>query len=436
MKRYLLLPLILFAFSNSNSYAATCVAVLENGPVLGDVFAIVSPQADNNYYDFYCAGTTELLSACGASAFDVRVTVEDDSGECFVGMTLPAGVTCADEGLVDDGSGSCGDPPPDPCLASSGQQDFYSCTRDTYSEAASCAEGAALPNGCALETTVDPIAPQCTQTGIPVSQGGTGIEYTCVVDLTGTGQPADPGDGLPQTDSDDPTTSEEGDIIEEETTDDNGCNSTVYTTTEITNNGDGTVTRCRITDTIRTGASCGNLGDTTDTDCSTTYGDGSSTNTTSSETRDENQVVTDSTSSSSDVGPPSEEPAEDEGTYTAGGNCDSPPSCSGDTLQCAIIEQQFAARCDFVNSLDGFTPDDTGLVVSTTEVDVDDEITGFLNTDGWLSNRSCPTVAPVTIAGQTLTWSFEGVCTAFSALSFLVLGFAGFSGIRVFMGAF
>lgn len=366
--------------------------------------------------------------------------VNNDSA-CYCAYTLPPDPLCPDSSLPDPITGLCfGTAEPAPgassCSTKTGDQDFFSCTRGTYADALNCAEGAATPEGCELVTTTDPIAPQCTQTGTPVSQGGAGTTYTCVVDLTYTGADADPGAGLPQTDSDNATTSETGDTQTASGNDANGCTFSTTTDSTITNNGNGTLTRCDTVTTTRSGGSCPNAGTEIDQSCTTGFSDGSSTTTTSNNQTDSGGNPVSSTSTTSNGIPASQEPDESLGTYSGGGNCDTPPACSGDPLMCGLIDQEWQARCDFENSLDTFNPDAGGDVVSVSTVDVQAEMNTVLNTTGWIGNRTCPVIPAENVLGINVQWSFDGICQAYTILSFLVLAFAGFASLRVFMGAF
>ena len=437
MKVILPLLVILFlASSNANAATEVCDRILTSTDPL-------APSAVYGEYTggaFCSDGTTDDAAACGVltSQIGSRASKErdtDPAADCMVWIKLNV-TTCESIGKITDVNGYCVDEPPDPCAAVDGVREFYECTAPTYSEAVSCAEGAVDSNGCYLDTTIDPYPPDCLSVGTPVSEGGTGELITCFVDLTGTGELAPPGHELPTVENDVPNDEIIGEETSGESTDPTGCLLTTSQQTNLTDNGDGTITRC--TEIVETfGAGCADPGsDVVSETCSTSYSDGSSTQTSSSTSTDSSDVVTSSESSTGTTGSDTDIPEEGADTYSAGGGCEQPPSCSGDTLQCAIIEQQFAARCDFVNSVSDFTVPGVDPAPSNTAVDVDSEVSSFLGTSGWISNRSCPAVPSISVAGQSLTWSFEGVCEAFSALSFLILGFAGFTGIRVFMGAF
>lgn len=438
----LCLTLIALAPSKSHALPSVCGGVFVFGTspstVNAQLDAIVTADPDYTppFVGSNCSDPSSThcgIPSSGAIVSQVLCRTEGgDSGVVEANGVILQSSTCPNgEPILP--SGECDQSPPDPCPTT---QDIYSCTASTYEAAASCAEGAATPQGCELQTTVDPVPPVCTTSGTSQSQGGSGVTYTCHVDLTGTGNNADPGDGLPQTDSDDPLTNDTGNETDETGTDDTGCSYTTNSQTTTTNNGNGTATVCQETTTTRTGGTCPNPGSDVSVNCTTTYADGSSTDTSTNTTTDGGGTVTDSTSSTTNNTPGiPEEGEQDNGQYAGTGDCSAPPTCSGDILQCAIVQEVWESKCKFENDIGDFTEptiDDPGQLT----VDVESEITGFLNTSGWISNRSCPTVPSVSVMGASLDWSFEGICDAYEILSYLILAFAGFSGIRIFMGAF
>lgn len=371
--------------------------------------------------------------------------------DCPVGLVAIDSGRCVDE--CPDGSdpdpitGDCDDtPPPDPCLQDIGQQDFYSCTAGTFGEAISCAEGAASGTGCRLDTTVNPTPAQCTQTGTSVANGGNGSSVTCVVDLTNSGESANPQQDLPQVDHDENNNNDDGvfdEIDGDETTSDGpdgaGCDNNVTSFDTIRNLNNGSLERCTVTTTVRTGVSCTTLGATQNQDCSITFSDGSTSNTNTTTELDENGnqtgVITNSNNTPG-VGIP-EPSEEDNGTFSGGTNCDTPPVCSGDVLQCAIISQQYLSRCDFINDVDNV---DTTLTSENTvvvdEIDVTEQIDTITNNAGFLTNRTCPSLPPVVVMGATIDWDMSGLCTLADILGFLIVAFAGLKSARIIFGGF
>jgi len=348
--------------------------------------------------------------------------------------------------FTDNGDGSCSPPlPPYDCSGNSGVQATFMCSSSgqTLSEAAaganSCNEGAADPNGCELEPTVGGNSSECVNTTPPISQGGgPPFSVSCSHDLTGLGTNADPSDNLPETDNDGGTPQIQEEISHTDT-DDGVCQVSTTQLKTVQGNNDGTLTTCYQTVDTSTGASCPTLGVITDESCTTTYTDGSETTTETNTTVDGGGTQTGQTTSTTNTGAGNlytQAEEGDNGSASGGGSCTVAFICSGDVIQCAIAEQVYLSRCDFEDSLTGYTPTEEGDVVDNTSSEFSDTYTEITGATGWLTNRQCPVIPAVTVMGASIEWDFAPLCEAFSALSFLVLGFASFVGVRIFAGAF
>lgn len=110
------------------------------------------------------------------------------------------------------------------------------------------------------------------------------------------------------------------------------------------------------------------------------------------------------------------------GSASGGEACATPPVCSGDPVGCAVLAQQFAARCEAATGRDvtgadltlGDGPaDSTGLWSAGEGGDLD--MTGFL------TGRTCPLAPTFTIYGMTRTIDTEGMCDLGEIIAALVL---------------
>lgn len=446
MPTRILIVLILLTINiKAEGFTVSCGGIFETAAqaIASEPPGLPNASSECGQFGKAACGLPSSHSSASATWVFPAMPPDDNESDVFCAFELFPLTACPDLQFTDPTTGLCPgtveqQPGTGPdCASNAGQQGYYSCTRSTIEQATSCAEGASTPAGCELDTTVNPTPPQCTQTGTPVSQGGSGTSFTCVVDLTQTGNEIPAGGGVEQVDSDNPTTTETGDVETGTSDDGQGCTSTSTTQTQITNNGDGTLTNCQVTTTVTTGSSCSTAGTTTSENCTTGFNDGSNTNTQTNTTQDSggNTTGTTTTTTNSSGPEPTEEEA-DEGTLSGGGDCNTPPVCDGDVLLCGVISQEYQARCDFVDSLDDFVPDAGGDVVETDEVDIGAEVQSILNTSGFISNRTCPTVPSVTLFGTQVTWDFTFLCELYSILSYLVLAFASYRSFRIFMGAF
>ncbi len=135
--------------------------------------------------------------------------------------------------------------------------------------------------------------------------------------------------------------------------------------------------------------------------------------------------------------------------YASVGSCGSPPICSGDPINCAILSEQHLARCameegDTVSGekinqdFDGFTTDLTaeeGSILTDedgvlTEFDEGEDVssdfqTQVLDRTSPLGSGSCPTPADVTTSFGSRQFDYSHICNGLSQANplFLLLAF-------------
>lgn len=121
---------------------------------------------------------------------------------------------------------------------------------------------------------------------------------------------------------------------------------------------------------------------------------------------------------------------EGEGKYSGGADCQSAPECSGDAIQCGIVDQQWRMRCDFEKAYDYEGNVDkiesalTGPRFELNEGDGPIEVPSFLDMHArWLGSSSCPPPETVSLrlAGKSFALSYDPLCRAASAISPLVV---------------
>lgn len=132
-----------------------------------------------------------------------------------------------------------------------------------------------------------------------------------------------------------------------------------------------------------------------------------------------------------------EEPGQ--GTGASSGSCDVAPSCTGDAIQCAILEQQWLSACQEVGT-EGEILTNTGL---SGYSDVEGNLGSSVNIDtnlddaGWLSTRECMLDVPVDLGFfGAFTFEFSQWCPLFAFAGVFVLISAGIGSLRIIAGAF
>lgn len=120
---------------------------------------------------------------------------------------------------------------------------------------------------------------------------------------------------------------------------------------------------------------------------------------------------------------------------TGGQTCDAAPACEGDAVQCAILKQQYEARCDFeeANDFDSNKTDIEGLFdghgdkFKLDEGAADIDAPSFINQGTRFLPSSCPAAESfslTTAGGRTFSLSYEPLCRAASDLSGLFVAVA------------
>lgn len=128
-------------------------------------------------------------------------------------------------------------------------------------------------------------------------------------------------------------------------------------------------------------------------------------------------------------GPVTTEEEQSGGSASGGGTCEAQPSCDGDPVGCAILVQQWKARCPGApSSVDahaafGSTEGETAAsmpTVATVEI-------GELDASGPISVGSCPAPLNVTIMGQHLSMDiWQRGCDMAAAFAPIVMAMAYF----------
>lgn len=115
---------------------------------------------------------------------------------------------------------------------------------------------------------------------------------------------------------------------------------------------------------------------------------------------------------------------------TGSNACSSPPTCSGDAVQCAIMLQNFKLSCQGDDITQASTDSLLGTPVSfqnTTSLDV----SNGLNMTGLGLARSCPIPTTYSVMGKSISIDLSPFCSIASIMSNLILVTAAFVSIRV-----
>lgn len=121
---------------------------------------------------------------------------------------------------------------------------------------------------------------------------------------------------------------------------------------------------------------------------------------------------------------------EGEGSSVVGGDfCDVPPVCTGDAIQCAILDQQYITRCNaedlydydkHKDKIDDLFHDPKFELKDPTEVELSSFVTGHTR---WLS-ATCPadeTMSLRTNGGRTFSLSYVPLCNAADSIAPLIV---------------
>jgi len=154
----------------------------------------------------------------------------------------------------------------------------------------------------------------------------------------------------------------------------------------------------------------------------------------------------------SGTGPASSSSTGNSGSFSGGGNCNTPPACSGDTVMCGVARTQWATTCQLHTDLSGTQPAPSSTTLASggaynqaslwptqtpgnTTGDAANQ--GNYDTSGFGFGTTCPMQdQPIPLwGGQTFTLPLTQLCGPASWLSYLVLGFAYFYAAKITAGA-
>lgn len=130
---------------------------------------------------------------------------------------------------------------------------------------------------------------------------------------------------------------------------------------------------------------------------------------------------------------------EGDGREGENGNCQAPPACEGDGIDCSVVYQTWKTRCMLEESedaptinLDGDPLEEYGGADAFFET-VEDEGPGGLNQSGFGLGGSCPAAPPpVQVLGASV--SIPAVWCSLGFLYYITIGIAFFIAARVIMG--
>ncbi len=120
------------------------------------------------------------------------------------------------------------------------------------------------------------------------------------------------------------------------------------------------------------------------------------------------------------------EEEKEESSVSGGDQCEAPPVCEGDPLQCELIRQQHKTRCDAEN-LNDFTKVKSDLEsrvqgdefkLTKTEIDIPSFITQGTR---FLPSNTCPQPEIASTSGGQVAFSYEPMCRLASGISPLVI---------------
>ena len=120
-----------------------------------------------------------------------------------------------------------------------------------------------------------------------------------------------------------------------------------------------------------------------------------------------------------------------ESAVTGGQTCEAAPTCEGDAVQCAILKQQYEARCDYEEAMD--YDKNKGDIESMFQGEAfelkEDEVNApsFINSaTRFLPANSCPppeTMNFTSNGGSTKEFKYEPLCRIATDFSWLILAF-------------
>ncbi|WP_255839840.1 virulence factor TspB C-terminal domain-related protein [Pseudomonas benzenivorans] len=134
-----------------------------------------------------------------------------------------------------------------------------------------------------------------------------------------------------------------------------------------------------------------------------------------------------------------EEEEQPESKVSGGQTCEAAPTCEGDAVQCAILKQQYEARCDYEEAMDydGKKADIEGLFQGEQFELQESEISApsFINSATRFLPSGCPPPESITLTsngGHTFQLKYEPICRIASDFSWLIVAFTSlFSALYV-----
>jgi len=132
-----------------------------------------------------------------------------------------------------------------------------------------------------------------------------------------------------------------------------------------------------------------------------------------------------------------EAPDDEQGTGSASSSCDVPPSCSGDAIQCAILQQEWESSCQDVGT-EGEILADTGLDgYAVGDLDSEVNLTTSLDGSGFLGAGECSIDIPMDLGYfGAHTIPLSQWCPFFLFIGTLVLISGGLTSLKILAGAF
>jgi hypothetical protein len=158
-------------------------------------------------------------------------------------------------------------------------------------------------------------------------------------------------------------------------------------------------------------------------------------------------------------GPDGEGSSEGEGTCdptvsecgesaTSSKDCQQPPQCSGDPIDCAALNQQWLTMCKIENSEDQLNEYESSVAsdnatnsdglytwfATGNETDLMDGLSNFTNQSG--AGGSCPADETINLSFGSYTFSYQPLCDVAEFLKPLLILLFGYFGGRVVLSAF
>ena len=136
-----------------------------------------------------------------------------------------------------------------------------------------------------------------------------------------------------------------------------------------------------------------------------------------------------------------EPPDESEGSASASADCNDPPTCSGDAVQCALLRQEFNTGCQDIPGESQLLADLglTGLDDPSTALGSDSfDLSDDLDLSGFGSGGACVAAIPIILGGifGTVDVDISLWCGLFEMIGLLMLISASVISLRIIAGGF